>query len=158
MMTRLPFATLTSAVFTVLASFMPWAYFDYDWPFPVSVPSSDGSIIATAWNTNVTALGILTPNWIVVPVAVIIAALMLLAAFELWPSAQRLAVWLSWYGIIYTAIFLFRIVGALLAQQHANNQFGAGGLITLACFIVMAVQATLFEPAPANHATPVRSE
>lgn len=160
MTTRLPFATLTCTVFIVLGSFLPWAYFnyDYDWPFKVFTPSGNDSVVATAWNTNLSALGFLTPNWIVVPVAVIIAALMLLAAFELWPTAQRLAGWLCWYGIIYSAICLYRIVGALLMHLHADNQFGAGSLITLACFIVMAVQAGLFEPAPANRATPVRSE
>jgi len=157
---RLPFATLTCAVFVVLGSFLPWAFFTSDWPAWVFAPSGAHpiSVVATAWNTNTSLLGFLTPNWIVAPVAVIIAALMLLAAFQLWPTAQRLAVWLCWYGIIYTAVGIYHILGAVLAHDYTVKQLGIGSLIILACFIVMAVQAGLFEPLPANRETPVGSE
>ncbi|MHB0937165.1 MAG: hypothetical protein ACYDCO_12980 [Armatimonadota bacterium] len=161
MRTRLPFATFTSTVFIVLASFLPWASFEYDMPFAITgaTEGQSATAVATAWNSSLAAFGFITPNWILVALAVLIAVLVFLVALNAWPNARILALWLCCYGIIYSIICNYQLLRVFLeTYRYSENRMGAGGLIMLVCFIVMAIQAEFFESSPIARETRVLSE
>lgn len=126
---RIPFATFTSAACIVLASFLPWARFESDMPFTIirATEEQSTSVVATAGNSSLTAVGLITPNWIVVALAVLIAVLMLLVALNAWPNARILALWLCCYGIIYCIICNYQLLRVFLeTYRYSENRMGGG--------------------------------
>lgn len=132
----LPIGVFVASAVVVAASFMPWVSLKQSLPmggfFPgmtVSIPSP------TAWNSNVTFLGITVPNWLLVGVAIGAAVAGWLLADKRWSAPMSLLLGLPMYGICHSAFVLLMI----LILTSRGTGLGIGVVLTFLAFGGMCI-------------------
>lgn len=110
----MPLGVVVAAAVVVMASFMPWVTLSRSLPFgnmfPGSLPMNVSLPSPTAWNSNVTLLGITVPNWFLVGIAAVAAFSAWTTAAGRWSAPRWLILGLPIYGVCHSAFVIFMIM------------------------------------------------
>ena len=127
-----PVGTIAAAVVVLIASFLPWGSF---------AGSAGGGFFGgmrvtftmNAWNGTVGLMDMPVPHWLAVVVAVAIAVIAALKAYDVWVAHPAVNVLLACYGVLH--------LGLTVLLLGARGSVGVGSIVTLACFIALLVLA-----------------
>lgn len=119
-----PLGVIIAAAVVVVASFMPWITLSQSLPFgnmfPGSLPMNLSLPSPTAWNSNVTLLGITVPNWFLVGVAIGAAGTVWMSADSRWAAPRWLLLGLPIYGVCHSEF----VVLMIMTSNGAGLGFG----------------------------------
>jgi hypothetical protein len=134
--TKCAIGVSVAAVVVLIASFMPWGELRGTPNAPLGGALFQGmnlSLTMTAWNGNITILGLKIPNWLVVVAASAAALISWLKALSVWQAHIGLSVGLTVYGFLH-ACWVLVSLGA-----SDDGSIGIGSLLTAAAFVAMVV-------------------
>jgi hypothetical protein len=155
---KLPIGILLWCALVIVASFMTWATVQAHptlsiGSFPLGNMGMNFSMTmtVTAWNGSLTLLQVQTPNWLIVPAAVVVALVAALRAFGFKQASPVIEWVLSIFGVLYMIAFVLMIV-------DGGGTLGIGSILTLIAFIGMVVSIVLQSRAKRSPASPLAGD
>jgi hypothetical protein len=131
MKAKMPLGMLVNAVLIAIAAFLPWSGTrDLSGTSYILTPGTD--LFVTAWNSGISLLGTLAPNWLLTASMLVLAGIGVASYYQLGKAPAFM-----WLLIIYNG-FHAGVLLYMFIDGHAYP--GLGLLLTIACGITLLVQ------------------